>query len=161
MLELAVWGHFMVEADPAKVVDLSTQTWWSDGIAARYHHKHVHHESTCMERAARGCGNKVKKDRFSAEAMGVTNDAGCHGFYTCIDGVGYSCQDPKPLHSTCSESYLMGKDKYRCPEESAGYWTCRSEQDLFGPGLSHITGGDAYFNAMHNHDYTGTGNLVY
>ena len=27
MLELAVWGHFMVEADPATVVDLSTQTW--------------------------------------------------------------------------------------------------------------------------------------
>jgi len=27
MLELAVWGHFMVEADPTTVVDLSTQTW--------------------------------------------------------------------------------------------------------------------------------------
>ena len=50
---------------------------------------------------------------------------GCHVYYKCIDGVAYSCQNPKLLSSTCSEKYYFGsRNKYKCPADSPGGQQC-------------------------------------
>ena len=54
------------------------------------------------------------------EHCGKTTENGmsCHRFYKCINGVAYSCQNPKRFFSTCSGKYYLkyffGKTKYRC-----------------------------------------------
>lgn len=55
ILELAVWGHFMVEADPAGLVDLSSNTFWNHNVAndltkPAHHLRHI--SAVCMQPAS-------------------------------------------------------------------------------------------------------------
>jgi len=65
----------------------------------------------------------------------------CHRFYKCVDGVAYSCQNPKSFNWKCSERYWAKQirfwrrdkqsrmDQYQCPANTAGPGVCQDRFD--------------------------------
>ena len=69
----------------------------------------------------------IRRCNTKVTSCGVqpSNGITCHRFYKCIDGIAYSCQNPKLFQSKCSGKYWnrRGKADYICE-------TDKEEQEL-------------------------------
>ena len=61
----------------------------------------------------------------------------CHRFYKCVNGVAYSCQNPKIFNKKCSGKYWNFRkwskqsrmSKYKCQEDTIGHKVCTPDPD--------------------------------
>jgi hypothetical protein len=125
ILELAVWGHFMVEADPAGLVDLSSNTFWNHNVAndltkPAHHLRHI--SAVCNQQVKRCKAKKHTSGFDNGATFRIENSEKCHGFFVCEGGQAFQCRNPSKFSKRCKSTPFWGSGKTPCPSAEEGFY---------------------------------------